>query len=200
MGATDTTTGTLTWALALLLNNPQVLKKVTAELDEKIGRNRMIQESDIQNLEYFQAVVKETMRLYPAAPLAFPHESLADCTVSGYNVPKSTHLLLNIHKLQRDPNVWSSPEEFKPERFLTTHKDIDVKGQNFELIPFGSGRRICPGLSFGLNMVHLTLASVLHSFDFVKPSQDPIPMIDRFGLAGPLDVLFTPRLPHEFYQ
>lgn len=200
MGATDTTTGTLTWALALLLNNPHELKKVQAELDEKIGRNRMIQESDIKNLEYFQAVVKETMRLYPAAPLAFPHEALADCTVSGYSVPKSTHLLLNIHKLQRDPTVWPSPDEFKPERFLTTHKDIDVKGQNFELIPFGSGRRICPGLSFGLNMVHFTLANALHSFDFDKPSKDPIPMIDRFGLAGPLDVLFTPRLPRELYQ
>ncbi|GKE04462.1 cytochrome P450 CYP82D47-like protein, partial [Tanacetum coccineum] len=124
-----------------------------------IGRERPMDESDLKNLVYLEAIIKETLRLYPAAPLAVPHEALEDCVVSGYNVPKGTRLLVNLWKLHRDLNVWQDSEEFKPERFMTSHKDIDVKGKHFELLPFGSGRRIYPGIFFSLQALRLTLAT-----------------------------------------
>ncbi|KAJ7950308.1 Cytochrome P450 [Quillaja saponaria] len=158
LGGTDTTTVTLTWALSLLLNNREVLKKAQNELDIHAGRERLVDESDLTNLVYLQAILKETMRLYPAAPLAGPHESNEDCIVGGYHVSAGTRLMVNLTKIHRDPRVWPDPLEFRPERFLTTHKGVDVRGQDFELIPFGSGRRMCPGVSFALNVVQLTLA------------------------------------------
>lgn len=203
VGATDTTTVSLTWALSLLLNNRQALEKVQKELDDVVGKERLLSESDIDKLVYLQAVVKETLRLYPAGPLGGTREFTKDCTIRGYYVPKGTRLLINVWKLQRDPQVWADPLEFKPERFLTTHKDIDVKGQHFELIPFGAGRRACPGISFGLQMTHLALASLLHGFDITTPSSGPVDMTGSPGMtnirATPLEILVKPRLPSHLY-
>ncbi|KAL5558124.1 hypothetical protein UlMin_034335 [Ulmus minor] len=204
LGGTDTTNVTLIWALSLLLNNPEALNKAQQELDQHVGRERLVKESDIKNLVYLQAVLKETMRLYPAGPLAIPHEAVQDCTVAGYDVEAGTRLLVNIPKLHRDPKVWSEPCEFRPERFLTTHKNVDVRGQNFEYIPFGSGRRICPGISFAQQVAHLTLASLLHGFDITTSLNEEVDMRETIGLsnlkATPLDVLLTPRLPNQAYQ
>ncbi|GJW83047.1 cytochrome P450 [Tanacetum coccineum] len=193
----DTTSVTLTWVLSLLLNNPKALKAVQEEIDEHVGRNRPVEESDVKNLFYLEAVIKETLRLYPAGPLAVPHESMEDCVLSGYNVPKGTRLLINLWKLQRDPNIWPDPDEFKPERFMTTDKHIDVKGKHYELLPFGSGRRMCPGVFFALQALHLTLATVIQQFELVKPSDEQIDMSESSGLttskATPLEVLLSPR-------
>ena len=172
LAATDTTTVILTWTLSLLLNNRETLKKAQQELDIQVGRERHVKELDVKNLEYLQAILKETMHLYHAAPLLVPHESLEDCTLAGYNIPTGTRLLVNVPKLHRDPSVWVDPTEFRPERFLTTHKGVDVKGQHFELIPFGSGRRMCPGISFALQVTQLTLATLLHTFEIATPSKD----------------------------
>ncbi|KAM4079768.1 hypothetical protein ACB094_09G140000 [Castanea mollissima] len=150
LAASDTSTVTLTWALALLLNNREALTKAQEELDIQIGKDRQVKESDLKNLVYLQAIIKETMRLNPAAPLLVPHESMEDCTLAGYHIPAGTRLLVNATKLQRDPNLGEDPNKFKPEKFLTTHKGVDVRGQNFEVIQFGSGRRMCPGISFAL--------------------------------------------------
>ncbi|KAG2666513.1 hypothetical protein I3760_15G065300 [Carya illinoinensis] len=203
LGGTDTTTVTMTWALSLLLNNREAMKKAQQELDLQIGRERLVMESDVKKLVYLQAVIKETMRLYPAAPLS-PRESLEDCTLAGYHIPASTRLLVNLSKIHRDPQVWSDPAEFHPERFLTTHNHIDFKGQHFELIPFGSGRRVCPGISFALQVMQLTLANFLHAFDITTvPKDEPIDMTEEFGLtsmkATPLEVHLTPRLPSSAY-
>ncbi|KAJ0025969.1 hypothetical protein Pint_08881 [Pistacia integerrima] len=204
LGGTDTTTVTLTWAVALLLNNRHVLEKAQNELDTHVGRERLVQESDMRNLVYFQSILKETLRLYPAAPLSVPHESLEDCSIGGYHVPARTRLFVNLSKLHRDPKVWCNPCEFQPERFLTTHKDCDVRGQNFELLPFGSGRRVCPGISFALQVMQLTLAHLLQGFEFATPGNEPIDMVEGIGLtnlkATPLEVLLTPRLPAHIYQ
>ncbi|XP_043704010.1 xanthotoxin 5-hydroxylase CYP82C4-like [Telopea speciosissima] len=117
-GAYETTYVTLTWALSLLLNNRQVLKRAQEELDVHVGRDRHVEESDVKNLVYLQAIIKETLRLYPPLPLSVPHEALEDCQVGGYVVPKGTRVLVNMWKLHRDPQVWGSdPHEFKPERF-----------------------------------------------------------------------------------
>ena len=151
LAGSDTTATTLTWALALLLNNREALKKAQQELDDQIGRERQVKGSDTKNLVYLQAIIKETLRLYSGFP--FPHESAEDCIVSGYHVPAGTRLLVNIPKIHHDPNIWPNPCEFKPERFLTTHQNVDVRGQNFELIPFGSGRRMCAGVSFALQIM-----------------------------------------------
>ncbi|KAF5777376.1 putative cytochrome P450 [Helianthus annuus] len=203
VAATDTTTVTLTWALALLVNNPLVLKKAQQELENYVGRDRKVEESDMNNLVYLQAIIKETMRLYPAAALSVPHESTEDCIVGGHTVPKGTRLFVNIWKIHHDPQIWTDPFEFRPERFLTTKKEINVKGQHFELIPFGSGRRICPGISFAFEAMQLILASLIHGFEFQNPSNEQIDMTESPGLtsqkATPLELLVAPRLlPHVY--
>ncbi|PQQ13563.1 cytochrome P450 CYP82D47 [Prunus yedoensis var. nudiflora] len=203
-GGSDTTMVTLTWALSLLLNNRQVLKKVYEELDQHVGKGRLLDESDINNLVYLQATVKEATRLCPAGPLSGQREFTEDCTVGGYHVPKGTWLLVNLWKIQTDPRVWADPMEFIPDRFLTTHKDVDVRGQQFELMPFGSGRRACPGISFGLQMTLSTLASFLHSFDVTTQENTPVDMTGSIGLTNmkltPLDVLVKPRLSPNLYD
>ncbi|KAK6129035.1 hypothetical protein DH2020_037232 [Rehmannia glutinosa] len=204
LAGSDTTMVALTWALSLLLNNPLVLKKAQEELDTYVSNDRHVQESDIKNLVYLQAVVKETLRLYPPTPVIGFHSAMEDCTISpGYRVPSGTRLMVNAWKIQRDESVWAEPHEFRPERFLTSHKDTDIRGQNFELIPFGSGRRSCPGTSLALQIVHSTLASLLHCFEFAKPSDAQIDMTESQGLtnlkATPLEVYLTPRVRPEFF-
>ncbi|EOY14638.1 Cytochrome P450 [Theobroma cacao] len=203
LAASDTTMVTLTWALSLLLNNRGALKKAQEELDIHVGRDKLVEESDIKKLVYLRAILKETLRLYPAGPLSLPHESMEDCIVSGYHIPAGTRLLINVYKIHRDPRVWSDPCEFQPERFLTTYKDFDVRGQNFELIPFGSGRRMCPGVSFALQVLELTLANLLQGFELGTPLDEPVDMSEAMGLtnlkASPLEVLITPRLPAVCY-
>ncbi|KAL6126636.1 hypothetical protein ACLB2K_074682 [Fragaria x ananassa] len=204
LGGTDTTTVTLTWALSLLLNNPEVLKKAQLELNNHVGRERQVNESDVKNLVSLQAIVKETLRLYPAGPLSVPHESKEDCTIGDYHVSSGTRLLINLSKMQRDPDVWDDLCLFQPERFLTTHKNVDVRGQSFELTPFGSGRRMCPGISLALQVTHLTLAHLLHGFEITTPSDEPVDMGESSGIANmkatPLEVLLTPRLHPKLYD
>ncbi|KAK7410001.1 hypothetical protein VNO78_00458 [Psophocarpus tetragonolobus] len=204
LAGTDTTMGTMTWALSLLLNNREILKKATDELDTHIGKDKMVEVSDLIKLEYLQSIIKETLRLYPVGQLSMPHESVEDCIVGGYHVPAGTRLLTNISKIQRDPLVYHDPLEFRPERFLTTHRDMDIKGQHFELIPFGAGRRMCPGFSFSFQIMQLTLATLLHGFDIITPDGRPVDMLEQIGLtnimASPLQVFLTPRLSAYIYD
>ncbi|XVF59525.1 hypothetical protein PTKIN_Ptkin07bG0283000 [Pterospermum kingtungense] len=206
LAGSDTTLVTLTWALSLLLNNPHVLKKAQDEIDKHVGRHRQLEESDITNLVYLQAIVKETLRLYPPAPIIGLRAALEDCTLStGYHIPASTQLMVNAWKIQRDERVWSDPLDFQPERFLTSYKDMDFRGQTFELIAFGAGRRSCPGVSLALKMVHFILGSFLHSFEVAKPSNlEDVDMTESNGLtnlkATPLEVLVTPRLCSDLFE
>ncbi|CAN1273736.1 Demethylepipodophyllotoxin synthase [Linum perenne] len=203
LAGADTTTVTMTWLLSLLVNHPDVLSKAQIELVNIVGYERQVQESDLHNLVYLNAIVKETLRLYPPGPLAVPHQAMEDCTVAGHMIKEGTRLIVNISKIQRDPKIWPNPDEFQPDRFLTTHKDIDVKGQNFELIPFGSGRRMCPGLNFALQVMYLTMATLLHGFDFSRATSEPVDMRESIGLtnprASPLEVVLNPRLPPHLY-
>ncbi|KAL6215942.1 hypothetical protein ACLB2K_015368 [Fragaria x ananassa] len=176
------------------------------ELDLHVGTDRLVDESDIKNLVYLQAIIKETLRLYPAGPLLGPREALEDCTVAGYHVPAGTRLVVNVWKIQRDPSVWTNPSTFEPERFMTnsSHSNVDVRGQQFELIPFGSGRRSCPGVSFALQVLHLTLARLLQAFQFETASEELVDLTESPGLtipkATPLEVLLTPRLHAKLYS
>ncbi|KAI3673132.1 hypothetical protein L6452_39247 [Arctium lappa] len=194
----DTIPATLTWVLALLINNPRVLKKAQNELEIHVGRDGEVEDSNLKNLVYLQAVIKESMRLYPVAPLLVPHESIEDCIIGGYTVPKGTQLLVNVWKIQHDPEIWTDPFEFQPDRFLTSKREIDVRGQHFELIPFGSGRRMCIGSSLALEAMQLILASIIHGFEFRNPSNEQkIDMTESHGLvkhkATPLELLVVPR-------
>ncbi|KAM7527439.1 hypothetical protein LguiB_030849 [Lonicera macranthoides] len=200
----ESTADTLIWALSLLLNNRHALKTVQDELDAKVGRNKWVEESDISNLTYLQAVVKETLRLYPPGPLAGPHLATEDCNICGYHVPKGTRLIVNLWKLHRDPRVWSNPCEFQPGRFLKEHTGVNFSGQNFEYIPFSSGRRMCPATTFALQVINLALARLLQGYDILTPKGMPVDMREGLGIAlpkvEPLQVIITPRLPSELYQ
>ena len=203
VAGSDSTSLTSTWILSALLNNRQAMKQAQEELDLKVGRSRWVEESDIEKLVYLRAIIKESLRLYSAAPLLVPHEAIEDCHVCGYHIPKGTRLLVNAWKLHRDPSVWSNPEEFEPERFLRSHADLDVLGHQFELIPFGSGRRACPGFNMALQMLHLTFARLLQGFDMATPSNAPVDMTEGISFTmpklTPLQVMLIPRLPSQLY-
>ncbi|XP_068655224.1 xanthotoxin 5-hydroxylase CYP82C4-like [Aristolochia californica] len=203
LGATETSFVTLTWTLALLLNNRHELKKAQDEIDTIIGKDRTVNEADIENLPYIRAIVKESQRLYPAAPLALPHESMEDTDIGGFHVPAGTRIIANLYKLHRDPRVWPEPEEFRPSRFLSSRRDNDVRGKHFEFIPFGSGRRMCPGITSALLVVHFSLARLLHGFDIDTQDGERVGMRGGPGTAmpmlDPLDVILTPRLASNLY-
>ncbi|KAE8684617.1 Cytochrome P450 82G1 [Hibiscus syriacus] len=200
----ESTSVTITWVLSLLLNHPNVLKAAQEELDHHVGQERWVEESDIKNLKYLQAVVKETLRLYPPGPITGIREATQDCRIAGYDVPKGTRLIVNLWKLHRDPRVWENVDEFRPERFMTTHADFDVRGQNFEFMPFSSGRRSCPGITFGLQVVHLTVAKLIQGFHIRTADGMAVDMKEGLGLAlpklNPLDVVLNPRLRPELYN
>lgn len=204
MTGSESTAETVIWALSLLMNNPHTLKLAQDEIENNVGKGRWVQESDVSNLNYLQAIFKETLRLYPPGPLSGPREALEDCHIGGYNVPKGTRLIANLWKLQRDPNVWSNPDEFRPERFLDENSQVNFKGQCFEYIPFSSGRRMCPGMMFGLRVIHLILARLLQAFEFSTPNGETIDMGEGLGIGlpklKPLDIVLTPRLPQELYE
>ncbi|XAR67201.1 Flavonoid 3'-monooxygenase [Bertholletia excelsa] len=204
-GGTDTSATTEEWALSELLKHPHLIKKATQELDRVIGRERWVEEKDFPNLPYLDAIVKETMRLHPVAVLLAPHEALEDCHVAGYDISKGTRVFINTWSIGRDGKVWDNPEEFCPERFIG--RPIDVKGQNFELLPFGSGRRMCPGYSLGLRMIRSSLANMLHGFNWRLPGNvkgEDLSMEEMYGLATvrkvPLVAVPEPRLYEHLYK
>ncbi|KAL6285369.1 hypothetical protein ACE6H2_009759 [Prunus campanulata] len=204
-GGTESSAVTVEWAISEMLKKPEVFKKATEELDRVIGRERWVEEKDIVNLPYVDAIAKETMRLHPVAPMLVPRLSREDCQIAGYDIPKDTRILVSVWAIGRDPQLWDNPEEFFPERFLG--KDIDVKGQDFELLPFGSGRRMCPGYSLGIKVIQASLANLLHGFTWRLPDnlkEEDLNMEEIFGLSTPkkfpLVAVCEPRLPPHVYS
>ncbi|KAI3762738.1 hypothetical protein L1987_53179 [Smallanthus sonchifolius] len=167
LGGTDTSATAVVWAMTLLMKNPKSLKKVQQEVRDAIGDKGKVHEDDLYNLNYLKAVIKETLRLYPIAPLSIPHESRDRCVLNGYEIPKKTLVYVNVWAVGRDPTCWERPEVFEPERFMGS--SVDYKGTDFELIPFGSGRRGCPGMSLGAAMVEVALANLVYLFDWELP-------------------------------
>ncbi|OVA05576.1 Cytochrome P450 [Macleaya cordata] len=160
---TETTVTTVEWAMTELLRKPEAMKKVRAEIAQVVGHDRKFAETDIEDLHYLRAVIKETLRLHPG-PFLVPRSVLKDTEFMGYWIPKDTQVFINAWGLGRDPSSWDDPVSFKPERFLGSN--IDYYGQNFEFLPFGSGRRICPGHPLAHKMLHLMLGSLLQSFEW----------------------------------
>lgn len=198
VAGTDTTSSTIEWAMTELLRNPTVMSKAQQEIANLVGKNNPVTESDIPKLPYLQAIVKETFRLHPAAPLLVPHKANTDVELCNFTIPKDTKVLINAWAIHRDETIYENPDRFMPERFLGL--DVDVKGRHFELIPFGAGRRICPGLPLGTRVIHQVLASLIHRFDWKLEDGkkvEEIDMEDRFGLtlqkAQPLRVIPIPK-------
>ncbi|XP_020547583.1 cytochrome P450 81E8-like isoform X2 [Sesamum indicum] len=181
IAGTDTSAGTMEWALSLLLNHPHVLKKAQLEIDNHIGHDRLIDESDIAELPYLRCILNETLRLYPAGPLLVPHESSEQCTVGGYRVPAGTMLLVNVWAIHNDPKNWEDAREFKPERF----EGLEGNRDGFKLMPFGSGRRGCPGEALAVRMVGFGLASMIQCFDWGRVGKELIDMTEGLGLSMP---------------
>ncbi|XP_010531271.1 PREDICTED: cytochrome P450 81F3-like [Tarenaya hassleriana] len=195
VAGTDTSAVTLEWAMSNLLKNPEALNKARSEIDEKIGQDRLIDEPDIAELPYLQNIVSETFRLYPAAPLLVPRSPSEDMKIGGYDVPKDTIVLVNAWAIHRDPDLWSDPEKFEPERFGSRcgGEEAEVR----QLMPFGNGRRTCPGAGLGQRIVTLALGSLIQCFDWEKVKGEAIDMAETPGMAMrkavPLRALYRPR-------
>lgn len=184
-GGTETVASAIEWALTELIRTPEELKKVQEELAEVVGLERRVEESDFKKLTYLKCTLKETLRLHPPIPLLL-HETVEDAEVAGYYIPAKSRVMINAWAMGRDKNSWEDPETFRPSRFLKGAPDF--KGSNFEYIPFGSGRRSCPGMQLGLYALDLAVANLLHCFtwelpDGMKPSE--IDTSDVFGLTAP---------------
>ncbi|GLT28874.1 hypothetical protein SLA2020_037770 [Shorea laevis] len=177
---TKTTAVTLEWAMSNLLNHPEVLNKAREEIDAQVGKERLMEESDVTKLHYLQSIMWETLRLHPAAPLLVPHVASADCTIGGYDVPQGTMVLVNAFAIHRDPKSWEEPESFKPERFEKEEKE------SHKLLPFGLGRRACPGAGLAQRVVSLTLGSMIQCFDWNRVSEEEVDMTEgRRGVTVP---------------
>ncbi|GLJ31832.1 hypothetical protein SUGI_0640510 [Cryptomeria japonica] len=177
----ETSVTLLEWAMSELLRNPATLARAQQEIESAVGRDHRVNESDVMRLDYLRCVVKETLRLHPPVPLLVPHESMEGCNVGGYFVPPKTRLLVNVWAVGRDENAWKDSHQFKPERFMGNNKD--VRGQDFDLLPFGAGRRGCPGITMGLSISELALAQLLHCFDWSVEGE--VDMEEEFGLTVP---------------
>nr|ACN40653.1 unknown [Picea sitchensis] len=189
-GGLETTSTTLEWAMSELLRHPNVMKRLQEEIDSIVGHHGKVKESDLATMKYLHCVVKETLRLYPAVPLAIPHESVEAVTVGGYYIPKKATVMVNVWAIGRDPNVWGAyASDFKPERFME-NEHINLTDQSdFSMIPFGSGRRGCPGASMAIPTIELALAQLLHTFDWrVEGDPSRLDMKEACGLTIPRQV------------
>ncbi|KAK4481529.1 hypothetical protein RD792_012430 [Penstemon davidsonii] len=181
LAGTDTTAVTMEWAVALLLNHPNVLKKARAELDYHVGHNCLVEEPDLSKLPYLQGIVNEALRLYPAVPLLVPRESSNDCTIGRFDLPSKTMLLVNAWSIHRDPKLWDDPESFKPERY----DGLEDEAYKLKLIPFGLGRRRCPGAGLANREVALALASLIQCFEWERIDEELVNMDEGMRLSMP---------------
>ncbi|KAM0015469.1 putative geraniol 8-hydroxylase [Helianthus debilis subsp. tardiflorus] len=182
LAGTETSSNTTEWAMTELLLNPDMFSKVREEVSTIVGKDGKIQEAKILDLPYLHAVIKETMRLHISVPLLVPHKTECVVKLGEYIVPRNTQILVNAWAMARDPKYWENPIKFNPERFL--ENGLDYKGQHFEFIPFGSGRRMCPGIPLAHRVVSLMVASFVYHYDWKLPhAKEDMDMNDIFGLT-----------------
>ncbi|KAM6552689.1 hypothetical protein CsatB_013451 [Cannabis sativa] len=180
----ETSSSAVDWAMAEMIRNRRVMEKAQEEVRQVFNKKGKVDEAGISDLKYLKSVVKETLRLHPSAPLLLPRESSEKCVINGYEIPKKTRIIVNAWTIGRDPKYWTEPESFMPERFVDSN--IDFKGNNFEYIPFGAGRRICPGISYGVLNIELPLAFLLYHFDWKLPNglkHEDLDMTELFGVS-----------------
>lgn len=206
VAGTDTTFATLEWVMTELVRHPRILKKAQDEVRRVVGGKGRVEESDVGELHYMRAIIKETFRLHPAVPLLVPRESVAACTLGGYHIPAKTRVFINTFAMGRDPEIWDNPLEYRPERFENGGGgEIDLKDPDYKLLPFGGGRRGCPGYTFALATVQVSLASLLYHFEWALPpgvAAEDVNLDECFGLATrkkePLFVVVTKSEAYQF--
>ncbi|KAL9265194.1 Flavonoid 3',5'-hydroxylase-like protein [Drosera capensis] len=202
----DTSSSLIEWTLSEMICNPTIQKRAKEEMDRVIGLDRRFQESDLDNLPYLRAICNEAFRKHLSTPLNLPRIAVESCEVDGYYVPKGTRLSVNIWAISRDPDVWENPLEFNPDRFLSgKNAKIEPRGNDFKLIPFGAGRRICAGTHTGIILVEYILGTMVHSFEWKLPNGvEKLNMDEIFELAlqkkVPLAAIVTPRLAAKAYD
>ncbi|KAI5417358.1 flavonoid 3'-monooxygenase CYP75B137 [Lathyrus oleraceus] len=196
VGGSDTSSNTIEFAMAEMMNNPEVLRKVQEELEIVVGKDNLVEESHIHKLPYLHAVMKETLRLHPVLPLMVPHCPTETTKVGGYTIPKGSRVFVNVWAIHRDPSVWENPLEFDPTRFLDGK--WDYSGNDFSYFPFGSGRRICAGIAMAERTVLYFTATLVHLFDWAIPQGKQLEVAEKFGIVlkkkTPLLAIPTPRL------
>ncbi|CAK8537669.1 unnamed protein product [Lathyrus sativus] len=184
VAASDTSATSSQWAMSELLRHPRVMKKLQNQIQNEVGNDRMVEEKDVKKFTYLDMVIDEMLRVHPVAPLLVPRESRESITIDGYFIEKKTRVMVNAWSISRDPTNWSNPEEFYPERFVD--KKLNYQGQEFESIPFGSGRRGCAGMNMGLTTVKLIISQLVHCFDWELPKNvtpSNLNMEEKFGLT-----------------
>ncbi|CAI0446836.1 unnamed protein product [Linum tenue] len=179
MASIDTSAATLQWAMAELINRPNIFKKLREEIDSITGVDRLVKESDVQNLPYLRALVKESLRLHTAAPM-IPRECSQDCKINGFNVKSKTRVLINAYAIMRDPDMWEDPDKFMPERFLLGGDD----GHDFRFLPFGGGRRGCIGYTHVYMIMHTTMAALVQCFDWKVKDGEHVDISVALGFTG----------------
>lgn len=167
VAGSDTSSSTVIWALAEMIKNPNVIAKAQAEVREVFKGKKIYDDTDLEKLNYLKLVIKETLRLHPPTPLLVPRECREETNIDGFTIPVKSKVLVNVWAIGRDPENWKNPECFIPERF--ENSSIEFTGNHFQFLPFGAGRRICPGIQFGLALVTLPLAHLLYKFDWKLP-------------------------------
>ncbi|CAN0908302.1 Cytochrome P450 71D10 [Linum grandiflorum] len=187
-GGSDTTSSVIEWAMSEMLKNPRILNKAQEEVRQHPhlfnGRKNIVEEASIGELKYLKLVIKEALRLHPPVPLLVPRENVERCEIDGYAIPAKTKVIINAWAIGRDPKYWDQPNVFYPERFIDSN--VDYKGLSFELVPFGAGRRMCPGITFGMANVELVLANLLYHFDWKLPDGrklEELDMGEAFGVT-----------------
>ncbi|KAL8492053.1 hypothetical protein ACS0TY_023610 [Phlomoides rotata] len=194
LAGTDTSALTVEWGMSLLLSHPEELLKLRKEIDENVGDDDLLNDSDLVKLPYLACVVNETLRLHPAAPLLFPHYASEDCVVGGYSIPAGTIVLVNAWAMHRDPNLWEEPDRFNPGRF----EAVGVDGEGHKFVPFGIGRRACPGAAMAMRTISLALGAFIQCFEWQKPLEE-VEMDFNANLritlhkAKPLEAVCIPR-------
>jgi cytochrome P450 family 1 subfamily D len=198
---TEATIIVLEWAMAELLRNKEVMQKLQREVTQarstSSDHSNIIGEQDLAGMDYLRAVIKETLRLHSPAPLLLPHKSMQATRIShGYDIPSDTIVIVNSWAIGRDPEAWESPEEFRPERFVGS--GVEFRGQHFQLITFGAGRRMCPGVDFAMSVVELALANLVARFDWALPEGEAeLDMQETAGVSSrkkaPLYAVATQR-------
>ncbi|KAL5993805.1 hypothetical protein ACLOJK_038162 [Asimina triloba] len=182
IAAIGSTTVTMEWAMTELMRNPPVMKKAQEEVRKTVGNKGKVEEADLAQMNYLRMIIKEALRVHPPGPLLLPHESTESSTIKGYHIPEKTMVLINVWAIARDPKSWENPDAFVPERFI--NNPVDFTGQDYQFLPFGSGRRICPGIRFSMGTIELALANLLYWFEWDLPAGENHKSLDMSESSG----------------
>ncbi|CAN6469450.1 unnamed protein product [Victoria cruziana] len=182
VAAIETTLWSIEWAIAELVNHSEIQHKLRQEMDRVLGPGVQITEPDMARLPYLQAVIKETLRLRMAIPLLVPHMNLHDAKLGGHDIPAESKILVNAWFLANNPDNWKNPEEFRPERFLEEEAKVEANGNDFRYLPFGVGRRSCPGIILALPILGITIGRLVQNFELLPPpGQSQVDMTEKGG-------------------